>query len=155
GDAFLLAGPPAAEPLQAPDVGDVDDVDLARCIPLAAREHVLLERSEPEHRVVTAAFIDLMRTDELLAGRGPEVLAAALDERMRAIQETAARYAVPFNAADVARNSVKVLLTAGAPSSTGHDEEQMLRVSRDLIERPGLVPIRIGIQTGRVFAGDF
>src|SRR5262249_20422020 len=125
------------------------------CIPLAAREHVLLERSEPEHRVVTAVFIDMMGTDDLLARLGPAAFADAVEERVSAVQEAAARYAVPFNAADVARNSVKLLLTAAAPSSTGHDEEQVLRLARDLIEGPGVIPIRIGIQTGRTFAGDF
>ena len=153
--AFLLGEPPVVGAWRAPDVGNVDGVDVACCIPLALREHVLLEQSEPEHRVVTAGFIDLMHTDELLAVLGPSAFAEALDERMSAIQETAVRYAVPFNAADVAKNGVKVLLTAGAPSSTGHDEEQMLRLARDLIDRPGLIPLRIGIETGRIFAGDF
>ena len=52
------------------------DIDIASCIPIAARAHVLLERSEPEHRTITAAFIDLMDTDELLERLGPERLAA-------------------------------------------------------------------------------
>ncbi len=78
-----------------------------------------------------------MHTDELLASVGPTALAEALDERLSTIQETAARYEVPFNATDVSKGSVKVLLTAGAPSSTGHDEEQTLRMARELSDRPG------------------
>jgi class 3 adenylate cyclase/tetratricopeptide (TPR) repeat protein len=155
GGALLLAAPPEADAMPAPDVGRVSEVDVASCIPVAAREHVLLERSEPEHRAVTAAFLDLMNTDVLLAALGPAALAEALDERISSIQEAAARYEVPFNVTDVSKGSVKVLLTAGAPSTTGHDEEQTLRVVREVMDRPGVVPMRAGLDAGHVFTGDF
>ena len=74
---------------------------------------------------------------------------------MRAIQEAALRYEVPFYETDVGKSSVKALLTAGAPSSTGHDEERMLRTLREIMEQDGLVPMRIGVNTGKVFTGDF
>ena len=95
---------------------------------------MLLERSEPEHRTITAAFIDLMDTDALLARLGPIAFAEAIDERIRSIQEAALRYEVPFNLTDISKGSVKTLLTAGAPSSTGHDEEQMLRALREVMD---------------------
>lgn len=155
GDATLLRAPPDASPEQAPELGPVRGHEIAWCIPEAARAHVLLERSEPEHRLITAAFVELMETDELLARLGPRRLAEALDERVRAIQQVAARYEVPFNCSDVAANGARILLTAGAPSSTGHDEEQTLRLAVELIRQPGVVPMRIGVHSGRVFAGDF
>src|SRR5579862_9247322 len=127
GSAFLLAAAPGVAEAPAADVGAVDADRMASCIPIAAREHVLLERSEPEHRTITAAFVDLMETDVLLAALGPARFGDALDERIRLIQEQALRFDVPFNVTDVSKGSVKVLLTAGAPSSTGHDEEQTLR----------------------------
>ena len=151
----LLGAPPQVERQRAPDVGDVSRLDIASCIPVAARAHVLLRKSEPEHRTITAAFIDLMDTDRLLADLGPEVLGRALDDRMRSIQEAALRYEVPFYETDVGKSSVKALLTAGAPSSTGHDEERMLRTLREIMEQDGLVPMRIGVNTGKVFTGDF
>jgi len=153
--ALLLARPPDAKRRQAPEVGSVAGLDVAACIPLASREHVLLERSEPEHRTITAAFFDLMDTDALLAELGPAAFAAALDERIRAIQEAAARYQVPVNATDVSKGAIKVLLAAGAPSTTGHDEEQTLRLVREVMDEPGVVPMRVGINSGRVFTGDF
>jgi class 3 adenylate cyclase/tetratricopeptide (TPR) repeat protein len=153
--ALLLAAPPDIERKRAPDVGIVREEDVAGCIPVAARAHVLLEKSEPEHRTVTAAFIDLMDTDELLARLGPEAFAAAVDERITAIQEAALRYGVPFYETDIGKGSVKALLTAGAPSSTGHDEEQMLRALREVMDRPGTVSMRVGVNTGKVFTGDF
>ena len=154
-EAFLLTSPPDAVRGRAPDVGSVDGLEIGSCIPLAAREHVLLERSEPEHRMITASFFDLIGTDGLLADLGPEVFAEALDERIRAIQEAAARYEVPFNLSDVSKGSVKVLLSAGAPSTTGHDEEQTLRLVREVMDQPGVIPMRVGINCGRVFTGDF
>ncbi len=153
--ALLLTAPPDAERERSPDVGAVRGLDVAACIPVAARAHVLLDRSEPEHRTITAAFIDLMDTDALLARLGTEAFAAALDDRVRSIQEAALRYEVPFYETDVGKGSIKALLTAGAPSSTGHDEERMLRALREVMDRPGVIPMRVGVNTGKVFTGDF
>jgi class 3 adenylate cyclase/tetratricopeptide (TPR) repeat protein len=154
-EAFLLAAPPDAERGRAAEVGSVDALDIGSCIPLAARQHVLLERSEPEHRMITATFFDLMRTDDLLVELGPAAFAKALDERVSSIQEAAARYEVPFNVSDVSKGAVKVLLSAGAPSTTGHDEEQTLRLVREVMDHSGVIPIRAGVNSGRVFTGDF
>jgi class 3 adenylate cyclase/tetratricopeptide (TPR) repeat protein len=153
--ALLLAAPPDVERDRSPDVGPVSGLKVASCIPIAARAHVLLERSEPEHRTITAAFIDMMETDELLALLGPEAFTDALEERIRSIQEAALRHEVPFYETDIGKGSVKALLTAGAPSSTGHDEEQVLRALREVMDRPGVIPVRVGVNTGKVFTGDF
>lgn len=153
--SVLLAAPPSLERDRAPDVGPVSGLMVASCIPIAARAHVLLERSEPEHRTITAAFIDMMETDELLARLGPEAFTEALDERIRSIQEAAFRHEVPFYETDIGKGSVKALLTAGAPTSTGHDEEQVLRALREVMDKPGVIPMRVGVNTGKVFTGDF
>ncbi|MGZ8512552.1 MAG: AAA family ATPase, partial [Candidatus Limnocylindria bacterium] len=155
GATILLAAAPDVARGRAGDVGDVSGLDIPSCIPVAARAHVLLRKSEPEHRTITAAFIDLMDTDRLLEELGPEGLGRGLDERIRAIQEAALRYEVPFYETDVGTSSVKALLTAGAPSSTGHDEERMLRTLREIMDQPGVVPMRVGVNTGKVFTGDF
>ncbi|MEA2519040.1 MAG: hypothetical protein QOF49_1120, partial [Chloroflexota bacterium] len=153
--AILLAAPPQVDRRRALDVGDVSTIDIASCIPIATRAHVLLKKSEPEHRTITAAFIDMMDTDQLLAEIGPDALAIGLDERIRQIEEAALQFEVPFYETDVGKSSVKALLTAGAPTSTGHDEERMLRTLRQIMEPSGVVPMRIGVNTGRVFTGDF
>src|SRR4029077_7506236 len=91
----------------------------------------------------------------LLEELGADGLADALHERTASIQEAALRYEVPFYESDVGKSSVKALLTAGAPSSTGRDEERMLRALREIMDQPGVVPMRIGVNTGKVFTGDF
>ena len=154
-DALLLAAPPDVDRSRAREVGPVSGLTVASCIPIAARAHVLLERSEPEHRTITAAFIDMMDTDELLGRLGPDAFAEALDERIRSIQEAALRHEVPFYETDIGKGSIKALLTAGAPSSTGHDEERVLRTLREVMDRPGVIPMRVGVNTGKVFTGDF
>ena len=153
--AHLLVRPPDAARERAPDVGAVLGIEVASCIPIASRSHVLLERSEPEHRAITAAFIELMDTDVLLARLGPAAFAQALEERISSIQDSALAHQVPFNVTDIANGSVKVLLTAGAPSSTGHDEEQTLRALREVMDQPGVIPMRAGVNSGKVFTGDF
>ena len=152
---FLLARAPDAPRDRAPDVGSVRGLDVASCIPVASREHVLHERTELEHRTITAAFIDLMHTDVLLDRLGPAAFADELNARVSSIQEAAARHDVPFNLTDISNGSIKTLLTAGAPSSTGHDEEQMLRTLREVMDRPGVIPMRAGVEVGGVFTGDF
>jgi class 3 adenylate cyclase/tetratricopeptide (TPR) repeat protein len=155
GAALLLAQAPEVDGVRPSDIGDVSEIDIPSCIPIASRAHAVLDRSEPEHRTITAAFIDLTDTDVLLEQLGIEGLAEVLDERLRRIQEVALQYEVPFYESDVGKGSVKVLLTAGAPSSTGHDEERMLRALREVMDTPGVVPLRVGVNTGRVFTGDF
>ncbi len=152
---ILLVEPPPVVTNRAPDVGDVRGLDLPLCLPLAVRAHLMLERTEPEHRTITAAFIDLVDTDAQLERLGTAGLGRALDERFRTIQEVALRYEVPFYESDIGKSSVKALLTAGAPTTTGHDEERMLRALREIVETPGEVAMRIGVNTGRVFTGDF
>ena len=155
GQGFLLARAPDAPRKPAQDVGSVQGLDISSCIPAASRAHVLLERSEPEHRTIAAAFIDLMHTDDLLAQLGPEALAGRLNERMSSIQEAAASHDVPFNLTDISNGSIKALLTAGAPSTTGHDEEQVLRTLREVMDSPGVIQMRAGVEVGDVFTGDF
>ncbi len=90
----------------------------------------------------------------LLEREGPEALAAALDERISAIQESCLSFDVTFAQTDVSKEAVKAILIAGAPRSAGGDEEELvLRAARAIVERPGTLPVRVGVNAGRVFAG--
>ena len=112
------------------------------------------EAADPEHRHVAIAFVELRGTDELLEREGPQALAAALEESITAIQESCLRYDVTFAQTDVSKAAVKAILLAGAPRTSGGEEEElMLRATRAIVERPGALPVRVGVNTGRVFAG--
>ena len=109
----------------------------------------------PEHRLITVAFVQFSGTDDLLLSAGPTVLADALDEVVRNVQHACADHDVTFFETDINRDGGKIMLTAGAPRSADHDEERMLRVARVVLDRAGRLPLRIGINRGHVFSGDF
>ena len=112
-------------------------------------------RREPEHRRIVVGFVQFSGTDEILAAEGPQALAEALDQCVRTVQDATNRHGVTFFESDINRDGGKFMLTAGAPLSADHDEERMLRAARHVVERVGRLPVRIGVNSGAVFAGDF
>jgi hypothetical protein len=71
------------------------------------------------------------------------------------VQHTADRYQVTFFETDVSGDGGKILLISGAPRSAGNDEERLLRAVRAIMDIPGRLPLRVGVNCGHVFAGDF
>ena len=154
--ARLLVAPPDVERDRAPDVGAVSGTRRRlvhpdrRARPRPARaeragaphDHRRLHRPDG-HRHAARAARPRARSQRRSTS------ASARSRRPRS------SYEVPFYETDVGKGSVKALLTAGAPSSTGHDEERMLRALREIMDRPGIVPMRVGVNTGKVFTGDF
>ncbi len=146
----------------APVLADVPAVtdhtyatDPLHVLPPPIRKHLLDGTVAPEHRLITVAFVQFSGTDELLLSAGPTVLADALDEVVRNVQRACADHDVTFFETDINRDGGKIMLTAGAPRSADHDEERMLRVARVVLDRAGRLPLRIGINRGHVFSGDF
>ena len=151
----LLAHAPAAPEL-VPAFFDPSGIDLSELMPAAYTRELRGSPGEPEHRHVAVAFVEIRGTDELLAREGPEALAEALDERISAIQHSCLGFDVTFAQTDVSKGAVKVILLAGAPRTAGGEEEElMLRAVRAIGDRPGLLPVRVGVNTGQVFAGIF
>jgi class 3 adenylate cyclase/tetratricopeptide (TPR) repeat protein len=154
GPGRLLRGLPDA-PERPAGPPDVRGLDLAPYLPLRIREHLLAEAGEAEHRQVGVAFVEFAGSDDLLAEGGPEALGAALDTCVRAVQRAAHAHDVTFLESDVSRGGGKIMLVAGAPRSAGHDEERLLQSVRELMDGPTGLPLRAGVNYGRVFAGDF
>lgn len=155
GDGFLLKGAPTVPAEEAELPPDVSDLDLSGCLPVGIREHLLSGSGEPEHRHVTVAFIEFQGADDCLRERGPEALAAALDGCIKDVQEACVRHGVTFFETDIGRDGGKIMLVAGAPRSSGNDEAGMLNAVRRIMDRGTALPLRIGVNCGRVFAGDF
>lgn len=128
--------------------------DLARYIPEAIRERIAASAVDPEHRQVTVAFVHFDGTDELLSTAGCGAVAEALHELVATVQSSSSTHNVCFLGSDIDRDGGKIILTAGAPATTGHDEEQMLRALREIIDAGTALPVRIGVNRGHVFAGD-
>ncbi|HEY4607072.1 MAG TPA: AAA family ATPase, partial [Acidimicrobiia bacterium] len=109
---------------------------------------------EPEHRPATVAFLQYHGFDALRAGYGPEATAQRLDTLIRTVQEAVEERGVTFLGTDIAADGGKIILTAGVPSTTGNDEEQMLLALRQVISSDPPIPVSIGVNWGPVFAGE-
>jgi class 3 adenylate cyclase/tetratricopeptide (TPR) repeat protein len=174
GPGFLLRGLPPALPAPPATtgaaVGRVDGAnptaatvdptasgattDRAHLVPSQLRAHVDGGIREPEHRVAAAAFVRFSGTDAIVEEDGPEALTAAVDELVRTIQEATTRHGVSFHETDIDVDGGKVMLVAGAPQSTGDDVDHLLAAVRHVVDRPGRIPVRVGVAQGRVFTGD-
>jgi len=153
---WLLSGePPVPGDEPAPELPRTDGLDLGGLLSAPVRAHLLAGGGEPEHRRIAVAFIQFSGTDDLLADAGPAVLAQALDECVRNVQEAASRHGVTFFETDINRDGGKIMLVSGAPVSGGRNEERMLLATRLVLDRPGRLPMRIGVNCGPVFSGDF
>ena len=155
GDGWLLKHAPGVAAAPAPDVGDVSDIDLPSCLPVELRKQLLVEQGEAEHRSISVAFLQFSGTDDLLASRGPAALADALHDLVSNVQSACERFAVTFFATDINADGGKVILVTGAPWSGGNDEERLLRAVRMIMDRPGDIAVRIGVNSGRTFTCDF
>jgi len=130
-------------------------IDPQEVLPQPIRAHLLAGNAEPEHRTIAVAFVQFSGTDAMLTHEGPVAVAEALDDVVRNVQGACAEHEVTFFETDINRDGGKIMLTSGAPRSSGHDEERMLRVARLVLDRMGRLPLRIGINRGAVFSGDF
>jgi class 3 adenylate cyclase/tetratricopeptide (TPR) repeat protein len=153
-DGRLLRSAPALQ-YDASEEPPATQIDPLGVLPPPIRAHLLSGTVEPEHRLITVAFVQFSGTDELITSAGHAALAAALDDVVRNVQHACADHDVTFFETDINRDGGKIMLTAGAPRSADHDEERMLRVARQVLDRAGRLPLRIGINRGHVFAGDF
>ena len=155
GPGRLLTSAPAGadwaptEPWYAPGEDAV-----ARCVPVALREHLANGRQPPEHRSASTAFLRAGGVDDLIADEGIQAAAAALHELVVDVQEAAAAQQICFLASDIDVNGVRILLTAGAPRVVGDDEDRMLLAMRRVIEGNRRLPVHIGVNRGNVFCGD-
>lgn len=130
-------------------------VDVAPVLPVAIREHLLAGPGTPEHRTIAVAFVQFAGTDALLQDEGPEATAIALDDCIRNVSHAAHGHGATFFETDINVDGGKIMLTAGAPSTAGHDADRLLRTGRRILDHAGRLPLRIGVNLGHVFSGDF
>jgi class 3 adenylate cyclase/tetratricopeptide (TPR) repeat protein len=143
-ETFTLE-PPLAQPAGNP----------GWCLPEKIREHLMAGPVESEHRQVAVGFIEFGGTDELLAGGDPGTVAAALHELVTRIEDNCALHDVTFWGTDIAQGGGKVIIAAGAPSSSEDDVGRLLVVARTAIGVDVPLRVRVGVNYGRVFAGNF
>ncbi len=130
------------------------DLDLLHGIPTGLRDVLSGSHQESEHRRVTVAFIHFDGTDGLIERVGPTETADQLDALVSHVQRAVERQEITFLATDADQDGGKIILTAGAPSTSGDDEHHMLLAVREIMDAHGPLPIRIGVNRGAVFVGE-
>jgi class 3 adenylate cyclase/tetratricopeptide (TPR) repeat protein len=154
GPGRLLRREPPVDAAVRSDEPDLDDAALLSYIPAAVRERLCADLHEPEHRRVTVAFIKFKGTDTLIDTHGAERVACQLQELVSGVQRAVDRHGVSFLSTDIDEDGGKIILAAGAPETTGNDEERMLLALREIADGEYATPVQIGVNNDRVFAGD-
>ena len=103
---------------------------------------------------MTVAFVKVAETDALLERDGPATLQACLDTLAAAVERACTAYEITWLESDIDVGAIKLYLTAGAPFTSGEDEEGMLRAVRDILAADIGLPMRAGVNRGHVFTGD-
>ena len=136
-----------------PDAEAGDDLPVDPFVPDWLIEQTAAGRVA-EHRTVTVGFVFFGGIDALMESEGPAAVQDRLQALASAVREATATHEVYWLASDVYAGGGKIILTAGAPRSTGQDEDAAVRAARELLEVDVGLPIRVGLNRGPVFMGD-
>jgi class 3 adenylate cyclase len=153
-DGILLTADPRVTVTQK-EVAEAVRGQPSLSLPSALSTHLVAAPVESEHRQVAVAFIEFSAVDDLLEQVGAATVAGMLDELVTGIQDACVRHAVTFWETDIGEGGGKVMLVAGAPSSTDDDAGRLLSTVREVLDGGGPLRLRAGINSGRVFAGGF
>lgn len=107
-----------------------------------------------EHRQASVGFVFFGGADQVLVEHGAGELQRRLEHLASAVHEAADRHGVYWLASDVYPGGGKVIMSAGAPRSTGQDDDALLRAIRVLLDQDFGLPLRAGVNKGPVFMGD-
>ena len=77
-----------------------------------------------------------------------------IDTLAAAVATACETYGLTWLESDIDVNALKLYLTGGAPSSSGQDEEGMVRALKDIVGTDVGLPLRAGVNRGHVFTGD-
>src|SRR5579863_2522325 len=155
GPGFLLSAAPSAPKLPSRPQRPISGVDYRDVLPPPIHEHLVAGSVDPEHRHVAVGFVEFSGVDRLVATGKTEDLTDAVSDVITRAQDAAAEHEVTFLATDVNGDGGKVILVSGVPRTAGDDEGRVLAAVRRIVRSDGLLPLRAGVNCGRVFAGDF
>ena len=127
---------------------------MAQFVPIGLCDLLLGGDVEPEHRPATVGFLHFHEFDALIEREGCAEAAARLDALVRSVQSAVDQRGVTFLGTDISSDGGKIILTAGVPTSTGNDEEQMLLAVRQVVSEGPRIPISVGVNWGPVFSGE-
>jgi class 3 adenylate cyclase/tetratricopeptide (TPR) repeat protein len=106
-----------------------------------------------EHRPATISFLRFEGIDERIARFGVAHAVQQIDALMNVVQHAAEAEGTIVLATDVDKGGGKIVLVSGIPRSSGLEQDKMLATVRRVLDAKSELPIRIGVNTGMVFAG--
>lgn len=152
GDGVLLGRPGELAPL--PLRTNLGRDSLETYLPRRLRPLIMAGRAEREHRLATIGFVHIGGVDALLASEGPAAVFDRLQQTAVIIEAVTTEHDVTIIGTDLAPDGAKYILATGVPESGEEDDARLLVTARKIIEQVDALPIRIGLNRGRVFAGD-
>lgn len=105
-----------------------------------------------EHRFATVGFLMATGVAELVEA-DPQLAAREIGALVNRIAEAGHRFGVTPLETDIASDGFKFVLSAGAPLAVGNTSDALLQTALDIVKHETPLELRIGVQTGRVFAG--
>jgi class 3 adenylate cyclase/tetratricopeptide (TPR) repeat protein len=131
------------------------DIELRRALPPPIARHILGADVAYEHRVAAICFLEFSGVDRLRSTAGLTRIASAVDLVVSAAQRSAAAHDVTFLSTDICPDGGKVILAGGVPTSYGDDTTRLVAAAREILDGAHPLPLRAGLNVGRVFAGDY
>ncbi|WP_188113407.1 adenylate/guanylate cyclase domain-containing protein [Nocardioides humilatus] len=152
----LLLEPAPVVPVAGPGpTPRATDVELRRALPAPIAQHVVAADVAYEHRLAALCFLEFSDVDRMRETVGLDAVASAIHGVVSAAQRAAAAHDVTFLSTDIYPGGGKVILTGGVPTSFGDDTTRVLATAREILDGEHALPLRAGINVGRVFAGDY
>lgn len=110
--------------------------------------------AEGQHRRVAVGFVRVTRLDEVVAEQGVDAAHAVVAETFGVLAEQCSRTGASILTVDSYPDAVKMLLCAGAPVATDHNEGALL----EALQQSSLAlrdrNVHMGANRGLAFAGD-
>ena len=112
-------------------------------------------RAARRHRRAAVGFVRFGGIDGAIAADGPDDSARRLERLVEVVQGACDSHDVTFLESDIDRDgSGRIVLVAGAPRTAGDDEGRLLLALREIVDRGGDLPLQVGANRGRIFAGE-
>ena len=152
---LLLTLPPRVAPSPNRSPKPLDGLDLGCALAPSLRDHLMAGPVDGEHRHVAVGFVEFSGADWILERQGAKELTAAVEHVVDIAQQAAMVNGITLLATDVNGDGGKLILVSGVPRTAGDDEARVLAAVRSVVDSGGTLALRAGVNSGRVFAGDF
>jgi class 3 adenylate cyclase/tetratricopeptide (TPR) repeat protein len=133
---------------------EVPTSEVEAWVPAPLRGRLTERSGEAEHRVSSIAFVRFSGVDRCYEAAGGDAVADALEELASAVHRAVDEEGVTLLGSDADVDGGKLILATGVPATQEDDEGRLLRAVRAIAETRYAIDVHVGVNRGRVFAGD-